>query len=238
MAPEERINKPLRRHVWTSKDRVWTPATLGRERTVFFDTRVTGHPEVWQSLHGAVQILWLPLAREPFDEGVAAAQLLLDAAEITLPTGDLAQGAYDSSGQYYQLNEWVVADPVNMGEDEATIDSVAAGLLARDLKEDLAGGEETTEELDEYENVQRREEKGKAIDNTQNRLSVSARLSENDGKVTVSFSESDSVGTISSKILSASGVSQLSATRALHIINKPPSFPLGEKYASFSWARV
>lgn len=47
-------------------------------------------------------------------EGLATAQSILFAAEISLPTGDLANGVYDSFGNYYQLPQWVVSDPDNM----------------------------------------------------------------------------------------------------------------------------
>lgn len=54
----EHIDKPLRRHAWASKNRTWNRAQLARERADFFDTRVTGRPEIWQTLHAALEILW------------------------------------------------------------------------------------------------------------------------------------------------------------------------------------
>lgn len=45
------------------------------------------------------------------------AQGILNAAEITLPTGDLVDGAYDSLGNLYQLPPYVVSAPENMVED-------------------------------------------------------------------------------------------------------------------------
>ncbi|KAF4811339.1 Ubiquitin domain-containing protein 2 [Colletotrichum siamense] len=192
---DRHINKPLRRHVWASKSRVWTRSAINRERKDFFETRVTGRPEIWQSLHYALQVLWDPAshgAAEDGTNGLATAQSILDAADITLPTGDLAQGAYDQLGNYYQLNEWAVANPTNLVEDDATIDVADddEGLSTRDFKDDLAGGEETTEELDEDEN-----------------LSLLARLSENGRDVTVGFSKTDTVKIITGKILNEAGLS-------------------------------
>ncbi|KAF5494111.1 Ubiquitin domain-containing protein 2 [Colletotrichum siamense] len=192
---DRHINKPLRRHVWASKSRVWTRSAINRERKDFFETRVTGRPEIWQSLHYALQVLWNPAshgAAEDGTNGLATAQSILDAADITLPTGDLAQGAYDQLGNYYQLNEWAVANPTNLVEDDATIDVADddEGLSTRDFKDDLAGGEETTEELDEDEN-----------------LSLLARLSENGRDVTVGFSKTDTVKIITGKILNEAGLS-------------------------------
>lgn len=140
----EHIDKPLRRHVWASKNRTWTRAQLARERADFFDTRVTGRPEIWQTLHAALEILWeadaaaasrtaapAPVApaddnesREPDDDAddadedtaLATAQSILKAAEITLPTGNLSNGVYDALGTYYALPEWIVCDPVNVAE--------------------------------------------------------------------------------------------------------------------------
>ncbi|KAF6834508.1 Ubiquitin domain-containing protein 2 [Colletotrichum musicola] len=208
MPLDKHINKPLRRHVWASKGRAWTRAALDRERTDFFDTRVTGRPEVWQSLHAALQVLWDPAAQGAADDGtdgLATAQGIISAAGITLPTGDLRQGAYDELGNYYPLTEWVVADPTNLVEDDATIGG-ADEMSARDLKDDLAGGDETTEELDEDDNVKRREEKGKAVVDARDELSVLARLSETARDVTVRFVKSDNVRTVARKIQDEAGL--------------------------------
>ncbi|KAK0381026.1 ubiquitin domain-containing protein [Colletotrichum limetticola] len=217
MPLDKHINKPLRRHVWTSKGRAWTRVAIARERRDFFDTRVTGRPEVWQSLRAALEVIWDPVSQGAADDGtdgLATAQGILNAAEITLPTGDLAQGAYDQLGNYYPLSEWLVADPTNLVEDDATIDGADEALSTRDLKDDLAGGEETTEELDEDDNVRRREEKGKAVVDARDQLSVLARLSETARDVTVSFVKSDSVRTVARKIQEQSG---LASTKKIRI---------------------
>lgn len=241
MPLDKHINKALRRHTWTSKGRAWTRAALDRERTDFFDTRVTGRPEVWQSLHAALKVLWDPVGQGAADDGtngLATAQGILDAAEITLPTGDLAQGAYDQLGNYYPLAEWVVADPTNLIEDDATIGGMDES--ARDLKDDLVGGDETTEELDEDENVRRREEKGKAVVDARDQLSVLARLSETARDVNVSFAKSDSVRTVARKIQEESGVSLTNSNShgpRAWLTDMLCSSPLRRRCALRSWAR-
>ena len=49
------------------------------------------------------------------------AQGILDAAEITLPTGRLEQGGYDERGMLYKLPECIVSDPVNVVDDDQTV---------------------------------------------------------------------------------------------------------------------
>jgi Ubiquitin-binding domain len=176
---------------------------LARERADFFDTRVTGRPEVWQTIHSALQVLWDPLgqgANGDGSNGLATAQLILSAAEITLPTGDLAQGAYDSLGNYYALPDWVVADPSNMSEDDDTAET-------GDGKGDVTAGEETAEELDDDEAMRRREEKGKAVMDARDQITVQARLSENSHDVVVSVGKSESVRSVARKIQEESEVS-------------------------------
>ncbi|GJC80513.1 ubiquitin domain-containing protein 2 [Colletotrichum liriopes] len=216
MPLDKHINKPLRRHVWTSKGRAWTRAALDRERADFFDTRVTGRPEVWQSLRAALEVLWDPVgqgAAADGTDGLATAQGILDAAEITLPTGDLAQGAYDQLGSYYPLRSG--SSPIRTISSRTTPQSTA--LSTRDLKDDLAGGEETTEELDEDDNIRRREEKGKAVVDARDQLSVLARLSETARDVTVNFVKSDSVRVVARKIQEESGLAGAKKVRIAYM---------------------
>jgi hypothetical protein len=135
---------------------------------------------------------------------LATAQIILTAAEITLPTGDLAQGAYDSLGNYYALPEWVVSDPSNVGEDEDTGEETVA-----DGKGDLTVGEETTEELDGEEAMRRREEKGKAVVDTRDQITIQARLSETSRDVSVVAGKGETVRSVARKIQEESGVCSL-----------------------------
>ncbi|KAB5577695.1 hypothetical protein GE09DRAFT_1051864 [Coniochaeta sp. 2T2.1] len=211
---DQHINKPLRRHEWISRTtaanttatnpvRTWTPRALARERTEFFDTRVTGRQEIWQALRAALELMWEAdtaardsrvrqqgLAESPTesevgvtttsgeqdrDAALATAQTMLTAAEITLPTGDLANGAYDSFGNYYSLPEWIVADPIDVCLAE---DGEGEGReVYGDAKGELTAGEETAEEeLEDDEAVRRREEKGKAVVDMRDQLPSTKKI--------------------------------------------------------------
>jgi hypothetical protein len=185
-----------------------------RERAEFFDTRVAGRQEIWQALRAALELMWEAdtLARDARvrddDEPAAGerdraaaldtAQTILEAAEITLPTGDLANGAYDKFGNYYALPEHIVSDPINislLGEDEGRYG---------DAKGDLTGGEDTAEEElgddDEEEAARRREEKGKAVVDMRDQVPLRARLSEGDTDVTLSVGRGESVRSIARRV--------------------------------------
>ncbi|EXJ58991.1 hypothetical protein A1O7_06422 [Cladophialophora yegresii CBS 114405] len=100
---------------WKSKKRTWTRSQLLRERYEFFETRVTGHKEVWNGLKQAIECL---------REGdLADAQGILTAMSVTLPTGKLEDGAYDEHGNLYKIPEAVISDPDDVVEDMNDIDS-------------------------------------------------------------------------------------------------------------------
>ncbi|KAL2019299.1 hypothetical protein VTK56DRAFT_9766 [Thermocarpiscus australiensis] len=211
----QHINKPLRRHEWTSHDREWTPAALRRERAEFFDTRVSGRQEIWQTLHAALEVLWTAdeaarngrFRRMSEDDGpseedpaiaLATAQSILDAADITLPTGDLYNGAYDAFGNYYQLPHHIVSDPLNLvWRPDMTRD----GDLD-DAKTSLAGDEETIGErgYGDDEAERRREEKGKAVVDIRDQIMVKARLSDGSRDVNVAVDKGDTVRRIAKLI--------------------------------------
>ncbi|KAL4976371.1 hypothetical protein BDW66DRAFT_53267 [Aspergillus desertorum] len=102
----QHINAPVRPHIWHSKKRLWTRALLDRERTEFFETRVTGRPEVWDALSAALQFMR--------SGDYETAQSIIDAAGVTVPTGDLCQGVYDEQGVLYRLPRCIVSDPLNI----------------------------------------------------------------------------------------------------------------------------
>ncbi|KIN02012.1 hypothetical protein OIDMADRAFT_28138 [Oidiodendron maius Zn] len=128
------INRPLRPHVWKSKGRSWTGPELEREREDFFHTRVTGRPEIWQTLRVALDILWTGGDDMDNDGGIATAQQILTAAEITVPSGDLADGAYDSFGAFYPLPEHIVSDPANIVQ-AVTLEAAGKGEESENTKE-------------------------------------------------------------------------------------------------------
>ncbi|KAK4691488.1 hypothetical protein P7C71_g5523, partial [Lecanoromycetidae sp. Uapishka_2] len=156
LALGEQFNLPLRPHVWTAKKQ-WTRSELVRERQEFFDTRVTGHVEIWATLKSVIELL--------ADGDVATAQSILDAAAITVPTGDLKNGAYDEAGNLYQLPEHVISDPTNLILDQ----EIKKGELSNDMTDD-------DEELE-----RKREEKGKTVLKTSDMVKVKARLSDRGG---------------------------------------------------------
>ena len=154
----EQFNAPLRPHIWTAKKQ-WTRSQLDRERQEFFETRVTGHSEIWATLKAVVGLL--------ADGDVSTAQSILDAAAITVPTGDLKNGAYDAAGNLYQIPEHVITDPQNVVVDH---------------EEDITKGEtlnDVTDDDDEL--VRKREEKGKAVLKNADLMKVRARLSDRGG---------------------------------------------------------
>ena len=154
----EQFNQPLRPHVWTAKKRKWTRQELDREREEFFDTRVTGRQEIWGALRIVIGLL---------GEGeIETAQGILDASGITVPTGDLKNGAYDEAGNFYQMPEHMVSDPENLMPEE---------------KSPTAAASTEAEETDEDELERRREEKGKAVLKSGESIKVKARLSDRGG---------------------------------------------------------
>ncbi|KAH7116412.1 hypothetical protein EDB81DRAFT_484174 [Dactylonectria macrodidyma] len=195
---DQHIDKPLRRHEWSSRDRSWTRRGIATERADFFDTRVTRRPEVWQTIHAALQVLWDPVDQDAQDDGsngLATAQMILSAAEISLPTGNLVNGVYDALGNYYQLPEWVVSDPQNLVEEP---DAGAKGDIS------TAG--------DEMEG--RKREKGKEVIDVREMVSLRARLSENGQDINLSIAESEMVKSVARKIAQEAG---LASTKRIRI---------------------
>ncbi|KAK7942462.1 uncharacterized protein PG986_011575 [Apiospora aurea] len=223
----QHIDKPLRRHTWVAKNRTWTRRQLVRERADFFDTRVTGRPEVWQTIRAALDVLWEADAAarkrsnaattaatteneedgggEPHQSTVddntalATAQSILKAAEVTLPTGNLANGVYDALGTYYAVPEWIVCDPVNVVDDDD--DEDPKDPKADDDEADLTGGEETADDdVDEEEAMRRREEKGKAVADVRDLIKIRTRLSENSRDIILTIGTNESVRSVIRKI--------------------------------------
>lgn len=154
----EQFNAPLRPHVWRAKKQ-WNRSQLDRERQDFFDTRVTGHAEIWATLKVVVGIL--------ADGDITTAQSILDAAAITVPTGDLKNGAYDEAGNLYQMPEHIISDPQN---------------AVLDQQDETKQGEVSNEATDDDEAMERkREEKGKSVLKTGDIIKVRARLSDRGG---------------------------------------------------------
>ena len=101
------------------------------------------------------------------DGDITTAQSILDAAAITVPTGDLKNGAYDEAGNLYQMPEHVISDPQNVISDH---------------QEEIKKGEGSNEVTDDDEAIERkREEKGKSVLKAGDTIKVRARLSDRGG---------------------------------------------------------
>ena len=151
-------------------------------------------------------MLWDPTGQE--DDGSAGlnmAQTILSAAEVSLPTGDLANGVYDSLGNYYPLPEWIVCDPTNVIDD-----GDANGELSNS-PDDVTGDDD--DDLDGDDAESRREEKGKGVIDVREQVALRARLSENGRDYQVSVTTADTVRSIAKKIAEQASVSSLQEER-------------------------
>lgn len=151
---------------------------------------------MWQAIRAAIEILWAEAGPASQDGGIATAQQILDAAGLTVPTGYLHRGIYDSLGSHYLVPDYIISDPSNLVDTPSGVDG--------------AGGDErsgkSSSELDEEELLRRREEKGKAVISPMDMISVRARLSDTSGDLKVSISKNDSVRLVSQRILEEAGV--------------------------------
>ena len=137
---------------------------------------MTGHTEIWATLKTVVDLVE--------DGDLSTAQSILDAAAITLPTGDLKNGAYDEAGNLYQLPEHVVSDPTN---------------ITLDQPRDEIKGEGRVDGTDDEELERKREEKGKSV--VKDMIKVKARLSDRGGPdVVVSIGKGQTVRTLARRI--------------------------------------
>ena len=135
------------------------------------------------------------------DGEIETAQGVLDAAGVTLPSGNMIDGAYDEMGNFYQLPEPVVSDPINIvSEDEG-----AKGENANDK-----------DHVNEDEAKKRREEKGKGILKTGDTIKIKARLSDRGGQdVVVTMGKDQNVRTMVRQIQEEAGVCCSMPVRAL-----------------------
>jgi Ubiquitin-binding domain len=148
------------------------------------------------TIRAALEVLWSSDESDEPGGGIATAQTILDAADITLPTGDLANGAYDAFGAAYGMPEWVVADPENMDLEEERIEINAD----KDTEEG--------EGIDEEEAERRREEKGKAVIAASDLITVKARLSVRGGAdIAVQIGKRDTVRLLMKRIIEEAEVS-------------------------------
>lgn len=150
---------------------------------------MTGRSEIWAALAAALTFM-----RENND--LATAQSIIDAAGITVPTGDVCQGCYDEQGALYRLPQCIVSDPENMVQADRADDysDVGDDDMSKLADDDASGDELISDDLEK-----RRDEKGKTSE--RDLISVRARLSDRGGlDLVVSVGKNRSVGFIARKI--------------------------------------
>ncbi|OKL59948.1 hypothetical protein UA08_04541 [Talaromyces atroroseus] len=207
---DQHYNQPIRPHVWRSKRRIWTRSQITQEREEFFDTRVTGRAEVWAALRAAVSLLR--------DGETETAQGIVDAAGVTVPTGDLCEGCYDENGVLYRLPQCIVSDPDNIADDSASAvrnespgDDIEDGILDHKMVTD-----DSEDELISEDAERRREEKGKM--NERDMIKVQARLSDRGGPdVIVAIGKTQAVGVLARKIQSEVKIPNTQRVRIVYL---------------------
>ncbi|RKP06300.1 hypothetical protein THASP1DRAFT_31879 [Thamnocephalis sphaerospora] len=118
------------RPVWTS-DTPMTTEALEQQRAAFWDTAPSyeGQLEVWQALRHVC---------DPTVD-VATAQVILDSAGVVLPSGRLADGAYDALGGRYVIPNYCLAAPTNVIETStSTIAGAAIEVAATEVLRDAS----------------------------------------------------------------------------------------------------
>ncbi|KAL5314057.1 hypothetical protein ACEPPN_018481 [Leptodophora sp. 'Broadleaf-Isolate-01'] len=192
--------KDLKPHVWKSQTRTWTRAQIDEERIAFFDTRTSGRQEIWQAIRTALEIMWAGGDPEENDGGLATAQVILKAAGVTIPNGDMTAAVYDGFGARYELPEHIVSDPTNLVELPTRSEEEEEG----DKSED--GGETA----DEDELLRRRREdirRGKAVANPDDMIDIRVKLSDRDNRpLIISIDKNDLVRIVTKKIYEESGL--------------------------------
>ncbi|KAK6344474.1 hypothetical protein TWF696_008110 [Orbilia brochopaga] len=160
----QRPDEPLRRHEWThdvnNKGRPPTHHKLEQMREEFWYTRVTGREEVWRTVKTVVEIL----QEDDSDDALLTAREILHAAEITVPSGDLVNAAYDIFGNKYKFPNYVLSNPTNMSLTPPDSPS----------KESLHSSGSSYKSTDTSKNA-RRESKGKEVDVSETTTEVIVR---------------------------------------------------------------
>ncbi|KAI9029925.1 hypothetical protein CLU79DRAFT_413630 [Phycomyces nitens] len=104
--------KPFKRAQlsWVAEEPI-TRAQLDRQRTAFWETAPSyeGRREIWQALQAACSTPDIHLARS-----------ILDAANVTLPTGNPAEGCFDELGNRYEIPLYCLVDPSNLVSEETS----------------------------------------------------------------------------------------------------------------------
>lgn len=166
---------------------------------------MTGRLEIWTALAAALTFMR--------GNDLSTAQSIIDAAGITVPTGDVCQGCYDEQGALYRLPQCIVSDPENMvqadrADDYSDVDDDDMSKLADD---DASGDELIADDLEK-----RRDEKGKTSE--RDLISVRARLSDRGGlDLVVSVGRNRSVGFIARKIRQEADIGRHQTVRIAYL---------------------
>jgi hypothetical protein len=133
------------------------------------------------------------------DGGLATAQQILNAAEITLPTGDISNGVYDATGRFYAIPNYIVSDPTNLVDETGAVGGTAK---ADDEGDKSVESEEVDEEV-----LRRREVKGKAVVKPNDTFTLKARRSDGvPGDLAIAVSKGDSVRLVARRLKVQAGV--------------------------------
>lgn len=135
---------------------------------------------------------------------LATAQSIIDAAGVTVPTGDLCQGCYDEQGALYRLPRCIVSDPENMVQEEEASrrDDGYDDFDTDDSK--LSLDEASGDELIGGDSEDRSDEKGKISE--RDLIRVTARLSDSGSDVVVSVGKNQTVALIARRVQQEAGV--------------------------------
>jgi hypothetical protein len=166
----------------------WTPSELARQREAFFETRVSGRPEMWAAMKQVSELLR--------SGDLKAAQTILDATGATCPTGKICVerrrggqkkgGVYDDKGLLYEIPGWVVSDPEDL---------VAEPIEGKEIHE------ESEDEIDTEKGVVMEEKIGETV-------SVRARLSDRGTDVVVEMGTNQKVSVLVKKVQEKAGIEQ------------------------------
>ncbi|CAG8688664.1 12534_t:CDS:2 [Dentiscutata erythropus] len=93
---------------WTSEAPI-TIRQLKKKRDAFWETAPSyeGYKVIWDALRHACE-----------STDTEYAQLILNAAKITIPTGNLVDGCYDELGNRYAIPAYCLVDPTNLIRNE------------------------------------------------------------------------------------------------------------------------
>lgn len=151
---------------------------------------------MWAALGAALSLMR--------DGEIETAQGIIDAAGVTVPTGDLCEGCYDENGVLYRLPQCIVSDPDNIVDDSGAAANETDGA-DDDMEDGISDrkivSEESDEELISEDLERRREEKGKMSE--RDMIRVQARLSDRGGPdVVISIEKTQTVGVLARKVQS------------------------------------